>query len=175
MRPIRRITSRRQARRGAAAIEFAFVALPFFALLLGIFEIGIMLLASAMVDTASSDASRLIRTGQAQVQQLKPEVIRERFCKNLGIFSQNCAARTAIDIRVVKGFSGEIAPDPLSTGHFDPDVLTYEPGVPGDYVLVRIWYEHPVVTPFISQALSRDDDKKVRLQTTLAFRNEPYL
>lgn len=168
-------TPQRQRRRGSTAIEFALVALPFFTLLLGIFEVGILLLVSAMVETATSDASRLIRTGQAQIQQLTPDAVKTRFCSQLSVFNQDCENRTHIDIRVVKAFSGNIAPDPMASGEFDPDVLTFQPGVPGDFVLVRIWFEHPLITPFMAQAITRSNDKTVRLKTTLAFRNEPYL
>ena len=162
-------------RRGAAAIEFALVALPFFALLLGILEIGILLLVSALVDTASSNTGRLIRTGQAQVGDLKISDIRQSFCAGMSVLDQDCANRTHVDVQVVQGYSGMNIADPLETGVFDPEVLKYQPGVPGDFVLVRIWFEHPVITPFIARAITRDNDNKVRLQTTLAFRNEPYL
>ena len=165
----------RQKRRGAAAIEFAFVALPFFALLIGILEIGLLLLATALVETATSDTSRLVRTGQAQIGELEPQDVKAHFCANLVVFNQGCDERTHIDIRVVSAFSGNIAPDPLANGEFDPDVLTYQPGVPGDFVLVRVWFEHPVLTPFMAQVLNRSKGQKTRLQSTLAFRNEPYL
>jgi len=180
----------RSSRKGSAAIEFAFVALPFFMLLLGIFEIGILLLVNALVETASSDASRLVRTGQAQTQTLptgltdeekeafKISEFKRRFCAKLSPFDQNCLARTQIDVRVVQNFTQDL-PDPLkdgeTEGEFDPDVLEYADAAPGDFVLVRIWFEHPVVTPFMATALTRSNDKVVRLQTALAFRAEPYL
>ena len=164
-----------KSRRGAAAIEFAFVVLPFFALLLGILEIGILLLVNAMVDTAASDTSRLIRTGQAQIGDLKPAEVRQRFCAKMAVFGQDCTSRTHVDIRVVEGFTSNTIPDPMATGTFNPDIMTYQPGLPGDFILVRIWFEHPIVTPLISRAVTRDSTNKVRLQSTLAFRNEPYL
>ena len=39
---------------------------------------------------------------------------------------------------------------------------------------MRIWYEQPIFTPVIAQAVSRTRDNRVMLTTTLAFRNEPY-
>jgi hypothetical protein len=42
-------------------------------------------------------------------------------------------------------------------------------------VMVRVWYEHPVVTPFLKQALTKGQDGNVMLTTTMAFRNEPFL
>lgn len=164
----------RRRREGSTAVEFALVALPFFVLLFGILEIGLMLLVDALAETAVSDAGRQIRTGLAQEQELEAEDIKARLCANMGVFSRDCPSRAFIDIRVVDGFSTLPDADPLKTGAFDPGVLTYQPGGPGDRVLVRVWYEHPIVTPFIAQAVSRTADHRVMLTTTLAFRNEPY-
>ena len=50
---------------GSAAIEFAFVAPVFFALMLGILEIGVMMFAQFALQNSVMDAARLIRTGQA--------------------------------------------------------------------------------------------------------------
>jgi Flp pilus assembly protein TadG len=52
--------------RGNAAIEFAFIAPVFFALMLGILEIGFMTFAQFALQNSVTDAGRLIRTGQAQ-------------------------------------------------------------------------------------------------------------
>jgi len=54
-----------RSNRGAAAIEFAFVAPIFFALMLGIIEIGVMMFAQFALQNSVMDAARLIRTGQA--------------------------------------------------------------------------------------------------------------
>lgn len=150
------------------------MALPFFLLLFGILEIGLLLLVDAMLETAASKASRQIRTGQAQAQQLKPEDIKSRLCANMSIFAGDCPQRAFIDVRVVEDFSRPPDENPLESGVFDPEVLDYQPGAPGDRVLVRIWYEHPIMTPFIARAVSRTVDNRVMLTTTLAFRNEPY-
>lgn len=50
---------------GSAAIEFAFIAPVFFALMLGILEIGVMTFGQFALQNAVIDAGRLIRTGQA--------------------------------------------------------------------------------------------------------------
>lgn len=165
---------RRRRREGSTAVEFALVAFPFFMLLFGILEIGLLLLVDALVETAVSDAGRQVRTGLAQEQKLEIEDIKKRLCANMSVFAADCPSRAFIDIRVVEGFSTPSDADPLKTGVFDPSVLTYRPGSPGDRVLVRVWYEHPIVSPFIAQAVSRTTDRRVMLTTTLAFRNEPY-
>lgn len=151
------------------------MALPFFVLLFGILEIGLMLLVDALLETAASDTSRQIRTGQAQTRQLKPEDIKARLCANMSLFSGDCPKRAHIDIRVLDNFASKPDVDPMESGEFDPDELEYQPGAPGERVLVRVWYDHTIYTPFIAQAVSRTGDGRVMLTTALAFRNEPYL
>ena len=154
------------------------VAIPFFLLLFGILEIGLMLLVDALVETAASDAARQVRTGQAQEQKLTPEQFKAQFCAEMSLFSADCNQRAFVDVRVIEDFSLDdpdtVPPDPTSSGVFDPSELGFDPGAPGERILVRIWYEQPIVTPVIAQAVSRTQDKRVMLTTTLAFRNEPY-
>lgn len=164
---------RRGQREGATAVEFALVALPFFILLLGILEIGLLLLTDALLETAASSASRQIRTGQAQEAQLTRDNIRTRLCAEMSVLANDCPSRTFIDIRVIDDFAPTV-PDPFKNGAFDDSELKYEPGRSGQRVLVRIWYEQPIVTPLIAQALTRSTDGRVMLNTTLAFRNEPF-
>ncbi|MGH7028117.1 TadE/TadG family type IV pilus assembly protein [Brevundimonas sp.] len=180
-RPFRRDTDRpslarrlMRAREGSTAVEFAMVALPFFMLLFAILEIGLILLLDAVVETAVADTGRLVRTGQAQQQAMTPELIKTKLCAKMSVFAGDCDTRAFIDVRVVDNFSNPLVPDPTASGTFDASSLSFTPGGPGDLVLVRIWYEQPVATPFLSQALSKMADGKVLLTTTLAFRNEPY-
>lgn len=152
------------------------IALPFFMLIFGILEIGLLLLLDAVVETAASDAGRLVRTGQAQQQAMNRDAIKQKLCAQMSVFAGDCPSRAFIDVRVVDNFSTPPDPDtdPLSSGEFDASKTTYEPGGPGDRVLVRIWYKQPIVTPFIARAVSRTKDRSAYLTTSLAFRNEPY-
>jgi len=178
-RPLLRLSDwssprRRRARDGSAAVEFGMIALPFFILLFGILEIGLLLLVDAVVETAVSDMGRLVRTGQAQQGALTPAALKQKLCNQMSVFAGDCPKRAFIDVRMVENYSDPIADDPLKSGVFDPSVLEYSPGNPGDRVLVRVWYEQPIITPFIAQAVSHTKDHKVMLTTSMAFRNEPY-
>ena len=51
---------------GAVLIEFALLAVPFFALIFAILETSITFLAQQVLDSALQDATRSIRTGQSQ-------------------------------------------------------------------------------------------------------------
>ena len=47
-------------------------------------------------------------------------------------------------------------------------------GNAGDIMLVRAWYQHTLLTPFLAQGLSKLNDGKAYLTATTAFRNEPW-
>jgi Flp pilus assembly protein TadG len=51
---------------GAAAVEFALIAVSFLALLFAILETALVFFAGQTLESAASDAGRLIMTGQAQ-------------------------------------------------------------------------------------------------------------
>lgn len=165
-----------RAREGSTAVEFALIALPFFMLLFAILEIGLILLLDAVVETAVADTGRLVRTGQTQTQNIDKAMMKARLCDEMSVFANDCASRAYLDVRVVNDFSTPLdQEDPMFSGAFDKSKVDVKPGGPGDMVMVRVWYEHPVVTPFLKQALTKGQDGNVMLTTTMAFRNEPFL
>ena len=52
-------------RRGSAAVEFGILAIPFFLLVFAIIEVALQFFVAEILDTATSQAARLIRTGEA--------------------------------------------------------------------------------------------------------------
>lgn len=168
-------SSRRRARDGSSAVEFAFVGLPFFIMLFAIMEIGLVFVTDSVLDNATIETGRLVRTGQAAGSSMTGPQFKTELCNRMSIFSGDCAGRATIDVRALPQFRNAAPPDPLANGAtFDASGLTYISGQPGDLMLVRVWYTHPLVTPFLAQALSRLDDGDAMLLATTAFRNEPY-
>src|ERR1700689_5481534 len=55
-----------RCRKGATAVEFALVAAPFLALLVGILQSALVFFASRVLDEVTEEASRNLMTGQAQ-------------------------------------------------------------------------------------------------------------
>jgi hypothetical protein len=53
-------------RTAAALVEFAVIAIPFFTLIMGIIEAGLIFWAGYELENATAAAARLVRTGQAQ-------------------------------------------------------------------------------------------------------------
>jgi len=148
------------------------VALPFLLMVFSILEIGIVFVTDSVLENATIETGRMVRTGQASAQSMTATSFKTALCGRMSIFASDCATRATVDVRVIPQFA-TIPPDPMSTGTFNNGVLTYSNGAPGDLVLVRVWYRQPLLTTFLAQGLSRMNDGASMLIATTAFRNEP--
>ena len=165
----------RSARSGSSAVEFALVGLPFFFMLFAIMEIGLIFVTDSILDNATVNTGRLVRTGQAAGAGMTGAQFKTELCSRMSIFSGDCEGRATVDVRTLPQFRNATPPDPLANGtNFDASGLTYVSGQPGDLMLVRVWYEQPLITPFLAQAISQLDDGNTMLMATTAFRNEPF-
>lgn len=170
-----RSRARGRKREGSSAVEFAMVAMPFFFMMFAIIEIGMIFVTDSILENATVETGRLVRTGQAAGSSLTDEQFKTRFCDRMSIFASQCPDRVTIDVREIPQFRNQNPPDPMANGvSFDPTVLGYETGQPGSLMLVRIWYRQPLLTPFLAQGLSKLGDGTTIMMTTTTFRNEPY-
>jgi hypothetical protein len=65
-------------------------------------------------------------------------------------------------------------PSPVDAqGNFQSN-FSYQPGGPGDIVVVRLFYQYPVYVSLLGFNLSDMAGGKRLLTATAAFRNEPY-
>lgn len=161
-----------RAREGSSAVEFAMVALPFCLMMFAILELGLVFVTDSVLENATIETGRLVRTGQASDRGMDAAQFKAAVCARMSVFSADCPTRLSIDVRVIPQFN-TTPPDPMAGETFNDGALTYSNGLPGDLVLVRAWYKQPLLTTFMSQGLSRLKDGTVRLTATTAFRNEP--
>jgi len=158
---------------GAVAVEFALVAAPFLALLFAIMETAIVFFAGQTLETAASDSARLILTGQAQKQGFSQAKFKEEVCNRVrGLF--DCENGIQIDVRTYSSFSAMSSTKPLDENGNVNLTPTYQPGGPGDIVLVRLIYPWPVYMSMPGLNLADMPGGKRLLLATAAFRNEPY-
>jgi len=165
---------RRRGREGVAAVEFAMIAIPFFAMIFSILELGLIFVLDSVLETATMETGRLIRTGQAQAQGFDKARFKTELCNRMGLFSSDCADRATIDVQVIPQFAVQNLGSPITNGTVNPNLTTYNGGGPTSLVLVRVWYAHPLITPFLTQSVSRTGNGKVYLTTATAFRNEDF-
>lgn len=164
----------RRRRDGSAAVEFGIVALPFFFMMFAVLELGLVFVVDSVLENAVVETGRLVRTGQASQQNFSEAAFKTRMCERMSIFASDCQARVTVDVRVIPQFSNTGAPDPMASGEFTTESLTYANGQPGSLMLVRAWYRQPLLTPLLSQGLSRLNNGTAMLTATTAFRNEPF-
>lgn len=148
------------------------VALPFCLMMFAILELGMVFVTDSVLENATIETGRLVRTGQASAQSMTAAQFKTSLCSRMSIFASDCATRATVDVREIPQFA-TIPPDPMAGGTFDEGVLTYTNGSPGSLMVVRVWYRQPLLTTFMAQGLSRMNDGAAILTATTAFRNEP--
>ena len=164
------------ARGGNTAVEFATVAAPFFFLIFGIFELGMIFSASVALENSTSMLARTIRTGELQKSgSATASSFKTSICTNMGAFSVDCANKLHIDVRVYDNLAAtNNQKAPITNGQWDATPPTFVLGNPGDIVLVRAYYEWPLIAPGFNGALQSLDGGKAVLAASATFRNEPY-
>lgn len=163
----------RQDRRGAVMIEFALLALPFFILVFGIFEVALVTWGGLELDNATSDAARLVRTGQAQAGKFDAARLKQEACARVALLF-DCTAKLRLDVRTFASFAAMAAPDPLDGKGNLQDNFSYTPGGAQEIVLVSTYYEWPLLNIVSTMSLGDMANGNRLLRASAAFRNEPF-
>ena len=162
------------SRDGIAAVEFAIIAAPFFAILFAIFETAFVFYADLMLDTGLTQAARMVRTGQAQTAGFDEAAFRDSVCDNVYGFI-DCAAGLEIDVRSFPDFNNVAVPDPLDASGNLQTNFTYDPGEEGDVVVARAFFEWNLLTPMpYGSGLGNMSSGNRLLIASATFRNEPF-
>ncbi|MBI1216348.1 MAG: pilus assembly protein [Alphaproteobacteria bacterium] len=160
---------------GVVAIEFALVVMPFIILLVGIVEIGLFYASGALLEGASVDAARLIRTGQVQDASDPETAFKQELC------SQAAALIPCTDIQyeVIDLPSGsfidaeDYQPVVDSDGNLVPQ--GFDAGNSNDVVMVRTYYKYHFMTPFIGEMISgKIGQDWMGQMSTVVIKSEPY-
>jgi len=163
----------RRDKKGATAVEFGLIAAPFLALLIAIIETALVFFASHTLETAVGDASRLIKTGQAQTQKLSQQQFKDAVCSRIsGLF--DCQGGVLVDVRCYSGFGGAELTPPLDEQGNIQITAGFCPGQAGEIVVVRAMYPWPVRLSLLGFNLSNMAGGKRLLMATSTFRNEPF-
>lgn len=174
MRAFRRFA---RARRGAAAVEFALVLMPFFLLTFGLAEIAMIGFAQTSLDFAVSETARQIRTGQAQMNGVTEAQIRSQLCSELNNFIvMGCDGNLYLDVRRFDSFADadNNGMAPIQNNAFNEAGMGYQPGQPSDIVVVRAYYRWHIITPMFEPVFQNISGGERILVSTMMFRNEPF-
>ena len=171
-----------RSRSGSSAVEFAIVAPVFLALMFSTFEVGWFYFVNAVVDSATINIARFIRTGQAQTNGYTSQGDRDSFfadevCPKLS-FLVDCDARITAEVQTFPSFKA-LADDntPITCRDDQPqaiDNLIYNPGSDNSIVRIRICMIYDTLNPTIGMSLAKNDAGQRRVAATYVLRVEPY-
>ncbi len=167
---LRRFLAQREA---GTTIEFALLAAPFLAGLLAIMQTAIIFFAGQTLETAAASSARLIFTGQAQLAGWTAAQFKSEVCDQMhGIF--DCSNGVYVDVETYPSFSAVNTGMPIANGALNTSALGYNPGGPGDIVMLRLYYKYPVFMNLLGFNLSDLNGGYDLFAATAVFKNEPY-
>ena len=156
--------------RGSALIEFALVGPPFLLLLIGTMEISLMFFTDAVIEGATKEAARQIRTGHIQESADPVVAFRAKLCDSL--FNVIDCSKVAFNVQTFSNFGAVSMPlevdedgEPVGTG--------FLPGGSSAVTVVRTMYRWEFFTPLVAEMIPAGPGGHL-LVSTVAFQNEPY-
>jgi Flp pilus assembly protein TadG len=137
--------------------------------------VGLFYASGALLEGASVDAARLIRTGQVQDSGSPEETFKDELC-NKASFLISC---DKIQYEVIDIPSGnfidaeDYQPSIDANGNLVPQ--GFDAGNSNDVVMVRTYYKYKFLTPFIGEMLSgKAGQDWVGQMSTVVIKSEPY-
>ncbi|MCP4935263.1 MAG: pilus assembly protein [bacterium] len=167
----------RRDEEGVTAIEFGIIAAPFLILIVALLETALVHLTTLDLENAVRDASRQIRTGQAQVANLSANQFKDLVCDNTVLISDcKTTEQLVIDVRSYDDFD-IISTDPAEM-HDDDGVFTgdneYSLGSGLKVVVVRAYYKMKLLAQLPIVGLANAGPHHRMINAISVFRNEPF-
>ncbi len=164
-------------RKGSAAVQFAFIAPLFFALMFAIIESSMVFFAGQILETGTADSARLFMTHQAQDTKMSKDAFFKDVCDRISMLFD--CDKLVVSVKAYPAGTvipaADLAP-PIVGGSF-AYTPTYEMPAPGETAVIRAFYQWPLfVTGLgfnIADIGSGTNNSKKLLAATAAFRVEP--
>ena len=177
--------ARRRARRqfdnlrrddsGATAIEFAMVSMPFLALLFGIIAVGLFFFTTFSLENAIEQASRPLRTGEAQTAGMTKDQFKTNVCNNVPAYV-DCAGKLRINVQKYDLGDIIVAPACVDAGGalVQPAATAFAPGAANQIMLVTACLEWELAGKIPFLTLSSMGNGSALIQASTTFKIEPY-
>ncbi|MFB9951674.1 TadE/TadG family type IV pilus assembly protein [Rhizobium puerariae] len=180
-----------RSRDGAAAIEFALLAIPYFMIVFAIVETFIAYTGEQMVANAVDTMARQLRTGNitynlGRTTNKDRTEFRRAFCNEVAVLIKCSEAEIAtpdklwLDVRSFPSFAD--IPDSVpfdAAGDLDTSSFAYSPGAQKTVNMVRAYYRWQVVTDLLRPLITNVRPSGGRpnyflIVETSSFRTEDY-
>jgi Flp pilus assembly protein TadG len=175
-----RLLTLRRDERAATAVEFAILATPLFALILGSLQLSIIFYAGQMLQTGLVHASRELMTGASQQANETQLQYKNDVCGAPTIQLLFNCSNIVVDVQSASSYAALGNPPPPVTityntsGQPNPNQGAYAPGTPGEIVIVRVLYNWPVIAAPLFPGLANQSNGTHLLVATNVFKTEPY-
>lgn len=172
---------------GAAALEFALVLPPLCLILVGMFEMSMLMFTQASMEGALREAARFGMTGSVTDPALRQTQILDIIDKD----TFNMLSSPTISFLIYNSFnnvgtpepwidtngngkrdSGESYTDVNSNAQWDADQGKGGVGASAQIVQYTVQYDWQVITPFMAPIFGNNG--KVHLKASIVLRNEPW-
>jgi Flp pilus assembly protein TadG len=158
-----------RARDAITSIEMAMLALPFLTIFFAIIETGYMFFLAILLEGATADAARQIRTGAVQEAGSPLAKFQQILCERMFNVIQ-CPQGVIIDVRNYSRFEDAVLPAMAAS----QAGASFVAGNPGDVIVVRVAFSWHFITPFLETLLGQADGGQRTFISSAAFRNEPW-
>jgi Flp pilus assembly protein TadG len=189
MRILRRFARDRE---GAVALEMAFVGPPFLLVLLALLDFGQTMLTQSVLDGATRDAARLIRTGQVQTSGSPLATFQNLLCSEMSALmsTATCQSSVLIEVQVFSAYGtmtfASCKQNQTAQNQGQSGTCGFAPGAAGNIVGVTVSYARPYIVPWVGACLtggscwtgsgtgSAQGTQTTTLSSTVIFQNEPF-
>jgi Flp pilus assembly protein TadG len=165
-------------REASTAIEFTMLALPFSMLVFAILESCISFAAQEVMANATDDVARQLRTGQLRAANVTEASLKKAICDRMEIMVAKGCPDLFVDLKTYATFDLASQVKVKFTGGAKPDLDTtgfaVTPGGALTKNMLRVFYKWPVITDFMSKAMSNLANNKTLHFATVTWQNEPF-
>ena len=159
---------------GATAVEFALISLPMIMLIVGVLELAMFYARATVLESATTAAARVIRTGEAQNSTNAQTLFEQTLCAQVSMV----IACDDLIYEVIRPNSDDFATASNLAPTFDSDgnLISggFSAGDMSDVVVVRTAYRYHFATPFLGPILGGGQGNSKLMMATTTMRNEPY-
>jgi Flp pilus assembly protein TadG len=166
--------------KGATAVEFALIAVPFLALIAGLIQVFLLLFAQSVLENAVRVSARQILTGQVQTQDAglssaaAMAAFHQTVCNNANVLF-TCTG-LMVDVEVANNWSSANVAMPTLTYDSNGNVNNtwqFNSGNAGDIVVVRVMYNWPLFFGPLAFNWGNQANGSREIMASAAFQNEP--
>jgi Flp pilus assembly protein TadG len=166
--------------KGATAVEFALIAVPFLGLVAGLIQVFLLFFAQSVLENAVRASARQILTGQVQTQDASMSstaamaAFHQTVCNNSNVLF-SCTG-LMVDVEVANNWSSTNTAMPALTYDGSGNVSNawqFNPGNAGDIVVVRVMYLWPIFFGSLGFNWANQANGSREIMASAAFQNEP--